>query len=76
MHVTIAKVEGALFEGDVRSVTLPGTEGELTVLPHHEALITPLKAGSITVRTAEGTEVFEVESGVLEVSGNRVTVLL
>ena len=76
LHVTISKVDGALFEGPARSLTLPGSEGELTVLPGHTALITPLMAGSVTVRTEEGAEVFDIESGMLEVSGNRATVLL
>lgn len=76
LHVTVSKVDGAVFDGEATSVTLPGVEGELTVLPDHTAFITPLRAGTVTVRTAEGTEVFVVEGGVLEVSGNRATVLL
>lgn len=75
-RVTVAKVEGPLFDGDAVSVTVPGVEGEMTVLPHHEALISPLKKGVITVKTAEGEKFFEIEQGTLEVSDNQATVLM
>ena len=50
MRVVIAKVDEIYFDGEADSVTLPGAEGEMTVLPEHEPLITTLKAGVITVR--------------------------
>lgn len=76
-HLTIAKVDGPLFEGDVVSVTLPGIEGEMTILPEHSALISPLQKGVITVRTKNGEEFFEVkDSGTFEVSNNEATVLV
>ena len=76
-HVTIASVGETRFDGVATSVTLPGADGELTVLPHHEPLVTTLKSGTITVREAAGEKKeFLVESGILEVSGNRAVVLL
>lgn len=76
MHVTVSKVDGALFAGEARSLTVPAADGELTILPAHEPLITPLKAGQITVRTETGEEQIQVETGVCEISENKVTVLL
>ena len=77
-HLTIARVNGPLFDAEAVSVTVPGSEGEFTVLAGHEPLISPLRAGSISVRRAdEEIESFEVqERGTLEVSGNRVSILL
>lgn len=77
LHVTLAKIDGPVFDGDVFSVTVPGVEGEMTILPHHEALISPLKKGVITVRAESGKEdFFEIQKGTLEVSGNQATVLM
>lgn len=76
--LTITAVDKILFEGDVASVTCPGSAGELTVLAHHEAFITTLKKGEVRVRkelTAEA-EIFEIEKGLLEVGNNRVTILI
>lgn len=76
MNVTVTRVDAPLYQGEVHSVTVPGVEGELTVLPHHEAFISPLKAGTITVRYKNGEETIDIERGILEVSDNQATVLL
>lgn len=73
---TIAKVSEQLFHGEVLSCTLPGSEGELTILPHHAPLISLLKSGTIRVRTPETVHDFVVQKGVLEVSNNHMTVLI
>jgi len=76
-HLVIASVGETRFDGPTVSATFPGADGELTVLAHHEPFVTTLKKGAITVRAAEQSpKTFEVESGVLEVSGNRAVVLL
>ncbi len=77
MHLVISSVGENLYDGPAISATLPGAAGEMTVLPHHEALVTTLKAGKITVRipNAESKE-FTIESGVLEISGTRAVVLV
>lgn len=74
-HLAITKVDGPLFSGDAVSVTVPAEEGEMTVLAEHEPFITPLKAGTITARTKDGEQTFEIEGGVIEIN-NSVTVLL
>ena len=76
-HLTIANVGQNLFDGEAVSVTVPGAEGVLTVLAHHEAFVTPLKPGKIEVHTEEGTQTFELaENGILEVSNNQATVII
>ena len=74
----IAKVDEILFEGEAYSMTLPGSEGELTVLGEHMPLISTLKAGDITVRLSKDGEpqVFPVTGGVLEVRSDGATVIL
>ena len=76
-HLVIASVGEARFDGAAVSATIPTTSGELTILAHHEPLVTPLKTGEITVRETGGeSKKFPIEGGVLEVSDNRAVVLL
>jgi len=76
MKVVIAKVGENLYDGEATSVTLPGVNGEMTVLKNHEPLITTLKAGTIVVRTEGNEKTFAIESGVLEIRHEGVTVIL
>lgn len=77
LQLTIARVDAPVFSGLAVSVTVPGSEGEMTLLADHAPLMTALRAGVITVRKEDGkTETYEVASGTLEVSKNQVTILL
>ena len=77
MEVSIVKVNGIIWDGEADSVVVPGAEGELTVLPNHVPLVTALKAGYLVVKK-DGEEVFtdDIERGMLEVTGSRVSILL
>ncbi|MDB5265850.1 MAG: synthase subunit epsilon [Parcubacteria group bacterium] len=77
-HLTIARVGENLFEGQAKSVTVPGGEGVLTILAEHEAFVTPLKPGTIRIDPAEGEPItLQIEDkGLVEVSNNQATVLL
>jgi F-type H+-transporting ATPase subunit epsilon len=76
MHVHIAQVNNVLFNGTATLLTVPGTEGEMTILPHHEPLVSTLKAGVVRVESENGEETFTIAQGILEVSNNQATVLL
>jgi F-type H+-transporting ATPase subunit epsilon len=77
LNLTISKVDGPVFSGAVRGVTLPGADGEMTILANHKALISPLKAGTLTIQKEDGTtETHAVTEGTLEISHNQAIVLL
>lgn len=64
----------ALFEGEVESVTLPGTVGSFMVLDSHAPIISSLESGKVVVRTTEGTQEYPLKSGFVEVKDNMVIV--
>lgn len=76
MRVALTKVHENVFSGEALSVTVKTGGGEITVMPNHEAFVSNVLPGVVTVRRKEGTENFEVSGGVLEVSNNQVTILL
>lgn len=77
-HLTIARVDENLFDGEVSSVLLPGKEGAFEVLAGHEAFVSELREGQIRVVAEDGkTYHFDIpERGIAEISTNQATVLL
>ena len=61
---------------DVDSVTLPGIEGELGILPKHVPLLTILDTGIMSYVNGSGnTQAIAVHWGYAQVDGNNVRVL-
>ena len=71
----IVSQDRTVFEGDVDIVVLPGTDGEMGILPHHAPLLTTLKIGAIKVRSSGKEHIFTVAGGIAEVQPEVVTVL-
>ncbi len=59
--------ERVAYEAVVHGVTLPTSEGEMTVLPMHIPLLAMLKPGVLTVHTKEGEEYMAVGGGFVQV---------
>ncbi len=77
LKLTIARVDGPVFDGDVISVAVPGAAGDMELLAGHEALISPLRSGEVRVKKTDGsTETFTLTAGTLEVSNNHATILI
>jgi len=75
LKLEIVTPEGKIFEGDVDSVLLPGAEGEMGILPLHEALVSELKAGELHYVQQGKTQVLAIGEGFAEVTGTSVGVL-
>lgn len=71
----IVSQDRTVFEGDVDIVVLPGTDGEMGILPKHSPILTTLKYGIIKVRRSGKEELFTVAGGVAEIQPDIVTVL-
>jgi F-type H+-transporting ATPase subunit epsilon len=65
-----------LFADEVNAVLLPGSEGEMTVLPGHAPVLTSLQAGLIIATDIQGKEQhLLVLGGFAEITTDRVIVL-
>ena len=74
-HLRIATLERVVFDEDIESVSLRGSEGDLTILPGHTPLITAMKAGEITARH-KGEDFYMFSSGgVAEIQPHRALIL-
>lgn len=75
LHVDIITPERNLFSGAATAVQLPGVEGLFQVLANHAPIMAALTSGRVKIDTAKGSEFVAIDGGVVEVSGNTVTVL-
>ena len=75
IKLEIATPEAVVYSADVEMVTLPGVEGQMGVLPHHVRLITQLVPGEMIVRKNGNDEFLAVGEGLVEVTGERVSIV-
>ena len=66
---------GTAFAGKALSVTLPTTDGEITVLSDHMPMVSVLTDGEILIRTAQREIWIAVSGGFLETSATGAAVL-
>jgi F-type H+-transporting ATPase subunit epsilon len=76
MILDILTPEKQLFEGEVKSVKLPGTNGEFEILNNHAPIISTLTKGEIRViDSSSKQETFSINGGVIEMQNNKIIVL-
>jgi len=71
----IVSQDRIVYQGDADMVLLPGTDGEMGILPHHAPLLTTLKYGIIKVRSKGQETIFTVAGGIAEVQPDILTIL-
>ena len=75
LTLSIETPDGPVFKGEAASVILPGSLGELGVLPRHAPLIATLAAGIVRLAAGDGAKRVRVAGGVVRVLEDRVQVL-
>ena len=76
LHFELVSPARLLFSGDVASVQIPGTEGEMTIMANHAPVLATLKPGVVVVaKDAGSTEKIFVRGGFAEVNASGLTVL-
>jgi F-type H+-transporting ATPase subunit epsilon len=71
----IVTPERLAYSGEVDSVQVPGSEGEMGILPHHAPLVSMLGIGELVIRTAGGEELFAIAGGFVQVRPDKVVVM-
>lgn len=77
--LTIAAIDKKRFEGEVKQVTVPAENGEMTILANHTPVVALLKSGKILLKTSEDkeeAEEIEIKKGALEFSNNECNIIL
>ena len=76
MLLDILTPEKLLFQGEVKSIKLPGTNGEFEILNNHAPIISTLSKGYIYITDIENKKQnFSINGGVIEMQKNKIIVL-
>jgi F-type H+-transporting ATPase subunit epsilon len=77
LAMDIVTPEKRVFEGMVKELTAPGSDGEFGVLPEHAPFATALVPGVVSIIKETGErELMAVSGGYIEVTGDKVVLLV
>jgi F-type H+-transporting ATPase subunit epsilon len=67
MNIIVLTPDKEIFQGSIKSVKVPGTQGEFQILNNHAPIVSSLEHGTITIVT-EGVDYryYDSESGKIE----------
>ena len=76
LKLSIVTADRTVLErDDVTRLVVPGSDGQLTLLPSHAALMVSLGIGEMLATTPEGVEPIAVHGGFLQIANDEVSVL-
>ena len=76
IHVEVVSQERKVFEEpDADIIVIPGSEGEMGILPHHAPVLTTLGFGELVIRKGDAEERFAIYGGVVDIRPDKVVVL-
>lgn len=76
MKIEIITPDKKVYDGDIKSVRVPGKKGSFQVLKDHAPIISTLESGKVIIVEQEGGEkIVEISGGVIEVKANKIILL-
>ena len=76
MKIEIVTPDMKIFEGEIKSVRVPGKKGSFQVLIDHAPIVSTLENGPVIMVDPEGKEtIYEIDGGVIEVKANKIILL-
>ena len=81
MRLELVTLTGIKLDQEIYQATIPTTEGEIGVFPDHEPLVAVAVPGVISVRDRKDDaddrmEYFAISGGVVEISGDKIRILV
>ncbi len=76
MKLSLATPETVVFEGEITSLTAPGTLGYFQILEGHAPLVTTLRSGTLSFTTPDQTQhTYLISGGIFECAHNEIYLL-
>jgi F-type H+-transporting ATPase subunit epsilon len=76
MKIEIITPDKKVYEGDIKSIRVPGKKGSFQVLKDHAPIISTLDNGTVIIVDQDNNEKrYEIDGGVIEVKMNKIILL-
>ena len=75
LHLEVVTPERLVFSDEVDRVQVPGSDGELGILPHHAPLIATLGSGELRIIKGSTEESIAVIGGFVQVRPDKVVIM-
>ncbi len=76
MRIEIVTPDKKIFDGEIKSVRVPGKKGSFQVLKDHAPIVSTLDSGPVIMVDMEGKEtILMIGGGVIEVKANKIILL-
>jgi F-type H+-transporting ATPase subunit epsilon len=76
MKIEIITPDKKVYEGDIKSIRVPGRKGSFQVLKDHAPIISTLDNGTVIMVDQHNNEKrFDIDGGVIEVKMNKIILL-
>ncbi len=76
MKIEIITPDEKIYEGEIKSVRVPGKKGSFQVLKDHAPIVSTLGPGTVFIIDCAGNDKrFEISGGVIEVKMNKIILL-
>lgn len=76
LHLRIITPSKVVRDEEINSITVPGAEGEMTVLPKHMNFFTMLVEGVVKIKKGQVEDFLSIGGGYMETDGDNINVLV
>ena len=76
LTVKVVTPSRIVFEDSADSVTVPGWEGQYTVLPAHASMLTLSRVGFLKIKSGGSVQKFVIDKGFIEVGPTEMSVMV
>ena len=76
LTVKVVTPSRIVFEDTADSVTVPGWEGQYTVLPAHASMLTLSRVGLLKIKSGGSVQKFVIDKGFIEVGPTEMSVMV
>lgn len=75
LNLKITTAESEVFSGEVDSITLPASEGEITILPSHVKIISSISSGELRLKIDNEEQFLSISGGFVQVNNDLAIIL-
>jgi len=75
IYLEIISPSKTVFQGQVSSITVPGSMGNFQILKNHAPLVSTLDIGELKIKIDDKFQYFAISGGTIEITNNKVLIL-